>query len=170
MEGTTETAGFGHAVLVHLDDLDSAIIAALAEDARMSYARLGAKVNLSAPAVKRRVDRLLERGVIDHFTVRLDPAALGWGTEAYVEVHCTAQTSPARMRAAFEAHPEVVAASTVTGEPDAILQIRAHDMRHLEDVVERIAAESFVQRTRSSVVLSPLVRHDGPPSQAPDQP
>ncbi len=119
-------------------------------------------MNLSAPAVKRRVDRLLERGVIDTFTVRLDPATLGWGTEAFVEVHCMEQTSPARMRDTFEAYPEVIAASSVTGDADAVLEVRAHDMRHLEQVVERIAAEPFVLRTRSTVVLNPLVRRPGP--------
>lgn len=137
-----------------LDPLDAAIVAALVADGRASYARIGAAVNLSAPAVKRRVDRLVERGVIDAFTVRLDPAALGWQAEAFVEVHCAEQTSPARMREAFEAHPEVVSASSVTGD--------AHDVRHLEQVVEAIAAEPFVRRTRSTVVLSPLVRRDLP--------
>ncbi len=152
---------------MQLDTLDSAILTALAEDGRMSYAQLGAQVNLSAPAVKRRVDRLIAQGVIDRFTVQLDPVHLGWAAEAYVEVHCAAQTSPARMRTAFEAYPEIVAASTVTGKTDAVLQIRAHDMRHLEDVVERIAAEPFVERTRSSVVLSPLVRREIPPGRQP---
>ncbi|MCV2395099.1 Lrp/AsnC family transcriptional regulator [Actinotalea sp. M2MS4P-6] len=149
-----------------LDPLDAAILAVLAEDGRASFARIGARVNLSAPAVKRRVDRLLARGVIDGFTVRLDPDALGWGTEAFVEVHCAEQTSPARMRESFEAYPEVVAASSVTGEADAVVQVRAHDMRHLEEVVERIAAEPFVRRTRSTVVLSALVRRDLPPPRA----
>jgi DNA-binding Lrp family transcriptional regulator len=141
-----------------LDRIDVAILEALSHDARASFARIGAAVNLSAPAVKRRVDRLRERGVIDGFTVRLDPAALGWATEAHVEVYCTGSTSPARMREAFERYPEVVAASTVTGEADAVVQIRAHSVRHLDEVVERINAEPFVVRTRSTVILTPLVR------------
>lgn len=54
-------------------------------------------------------------------------------------------------------HPEVVSACTVTGEADALLLIRASDIRHFEQVVERIGAEPFVVRTRSSIVLSRLV-------------
>ena len=129
----------------------------------MSFARIGAQVNLSAPAVKRRVDRLRERGVIDGFTVRLDPAALGWATEAHVEVYCTGSTSPAMMRDAFERYQEVVSASTVTGEADAEVRVRARDVRHLDEVVERINAEPFVRRTRSTVVLTPLVRRSDVP-------
>jgi len=140
------------------DALDSAILRALAADARATYAQIGAQVALSAPAVKRRVDRMRDDGVIRGFTVRLDPAALGWQTEAFVEIYCQGSTSPATMRAAVEQYPEVVAASTVTGDVDLVVQVRARDMRHLEQVVERLAAEPFVSRTRSTVVLSALVR------------
>ncbi len=151
----------------HLDAIDTAILGALGLDARTSFARIGAQVNLSAPAVKRRVDRLRERGVIDGFTVRLDPAALGWATEAQVEVYCQGNTTPATMREAFERYPEVVAASTVTGDPDAVVHVRAHDVRHLDDVVERINAEPFVVRTRSTLVLTPLVRRPDVPGVGP---
>ena len=140
------------------DALDSAILRALAADARATYAQIGTQVALSAPAVKRRVDRMRDDGVIRGFTVRLDPAALGWQTEAFVEIYCQGSTSPATMRAAVEQYPEVVAASTVTGDVDLVVQVRARDMRHLEQVVERLAAEPFVSRTRSTVVLSALVR------------
>ena len=140
------------------DALDSAILRVLAADARATYAQIGAQVALSAPAVKRRVDRMRADGVIRGFTVRLDPAALGWQTEAFVEIYCQGSTSPATMRAAVEQYPEVVTASTVTGDVDLVVQVRARDMRHLEQVVERLAAEPFVSRTRSTVVLSALVR------------
>jgi DNA-binding Lrp family transcriptional regulator len=149
---------------IELDAIDAALLTELSRDARASFARLGAVVNLSAPAVKRRVDRLRRRGVIDGFTVRLDPALLGWATEAHVEVYCAGGTSPATIREAFERYPEIVAASTVTGEADAVVQVRAHDVRHLDVVVEQINAEPFVLRTRSSLVLTPLVRRpDLPP-------
>ena len=141
-----------------LDPLDQAILRVLADDARATFAQVGEAVSLSAPAVKRRVDRLRERGVIRGFTVRLDPTALGWHTEAFVEIFCQGSTSPATMRAAVERYPEVVSASTVTGDVDLVVQVRARDMRHLEEVVERLAAEPFVARTRSTVVLSALVR------------
>lgn len=147
-----------------LDDIDQEILRELATDARASYAELGAAVSLSAPAVKRRVDRLRDQGVIRGFTVRLDPAALGWQTEAFIELFCQGSTSPATMRAAVEGYPEVVAASTVTGDVDLVVQVRTRDMQHLEQVVERFAAEPFVVRTRSTVVLSALLRRPDLPA------
>ncbi|HEX9033718.1 MAG TPA: Lrp/AsnC family transcriptional regulator [Streptosporangiaceae bacterium] len=139
------------------DDLDRRILRALVEDARASYAEIGAVVGLSAPAVKRRVDRLRATGAITGYSARLSAAKLGWTTEAYVELFCRGRTSPADIGIAASKHPEVISACTVTGEADALLHIRAADMRHFEQVVERIGAEPFVVRTRSSIVLSKLV-------------
>ena len=81
-----------------LNDLDERIVHALAEDARRSYADIGQLVGLSAPAVKRRVDRLRATGAITGFTVRVDPAALGWETEGFVEIYCRHNTSPDTIR------------------------------------------------------------------------
>jgi DNA-binding Lrp family transcriptional regulator len=139
------------------DDLDKRIVAALVGDARATYAEVGALVGLSAPAVKRRVDRLRASGAITGFSAQVDPSALGWTTEAYVELFCRGRTSPADIAAAVGKYPEVIDACTITGEADALLHIRASDVRHFEQVVERIGAESFVVRTRSVIVLSRLV-------------
>ncbi len=144
-------------VRVKLDGLDRAIIGVLVEDARATYAEIGAHVGLSAPAVKRRVDRLLASGAITGFSARVEPSALGWTTEAYVELFCRGKTSPAEIGVAIARHPEVVSACTVTGEADALLHIRATDVRDVERVIERIAAEPFVVRTKSSIVLSRLI-------------
>jgi DNA-binding Lrp family transcriptional regulator len=139
------------------DDLDRKIVAALVADARATYAEVGALIGLSAPAVKRRVDRLRDSGAITGFSAQVDPSALGWSTEAYVELFCRGRTSPADIAAAVGQYPEVIDACTITGEADALLRIRASDVRHFERVVERIGAEPFVVRTRSVIVLSRLV-------------
>ncbi len=140
-----------------LDELDERIVGALVEDARSSFAAIGALVGLSAPAVKRRVDRLRASGAITGFSARVDPSALGWTTEGYVELFCRGRTSPADIGAAVARYPEVVGACTITGEADALVHIRASDVRHFEQVMERIGAEPFVVRTRSVIVLSRLV-------------
>lgn len=145
-----------------LDALDARIVAILRADARASYAEIGEEVNLSAPAVKRRIDRLLASGAIRGFTAVVDPASLGWGTEAFVELYCVDRTPPATIRAALAAYPEVVSASTVSGEPDAVLHLLASDVAHLERVVEKIGAERFVARTKSLIVMSALLRRPAP--------
>ena len=66
--------------------LDKQIVALLVENARRSYDDIGKRVSLSAPAVKRRVDRLRESGAVSGFTAIVDHAALGAQTEALVEL------------------------------------------------------------------------------------
>jgi DNA-binding Lrp family transcriptional regulator len=100
---------------LQLDDTDKRIIAELAADARTSFAEIGLQVSLSAPAVKRRVDRLRSAGVIRGFTAVVDPAAIGWTTEAFIELFCTGRTTPAQIAAAVRRHPEVIGAYTVSG-------------------------------------------------------
>jgi DNA-binding Lrp family transcriptional regulator len=88
-----------------VDDIDERIVVALIRDARASYATVGHEVGLSAPAVKRRVDRLLAAGAITGFSARVDPVAMGWTTEAYVELFCGGRTSPDEIAAAVRGIP-----------------------------------------------------------------
>lgn len=142
---------------MQIDDVDRRIIASLVADARTSYAEIGSVVSLSAPAVKRRVDRLRAAGVIKGYTAVVDPAAIGWTTEAFVELYCTGRTTPTQIALAARRHPEVVGAYTVSGQADALVHLRAADIGHLENALERLRAEPFVTSTRSMIVLSRLV-------------
>jgi DNA-binding Lrp family transcriptional regulator len=144
-------------ILERLDETDERILAELVEDARATYAEIGEQVNLSAPAVKRRVDRMLDSGVIRGFTTVIDRNAMGWNTEAYVQVFRHGTIAPNELRAAWIDIPEVVSAATVTGTADAILHVLARDMRHLEEALERIRSAADVERSESIVVLTNII-------------
>jgi DNA-binding Lrp family transcriptional regulator len=120
---------------VELDRIDQQIVALLRENARRSFQDIGSRVSLSAPAVKRRVDRLEEAGVIRGYSAVLDHVALGWTTHAVVSL--------------FSAH-------TVAGEASAILHLHARDTEHLEQALERIRDAPGITRTQTQVVLSTL--------------
>ena len=139
------------------DDIDRQILALLADNSRLPYPAIGARVGLSAPAVKRRIDRLVDDGAITAFTVTVDPAALGSATQAFVEVFCRGRTSPDQIRQLALGHPAVVAAYTVTGDADALLHLRCADNRELEQALEHIRADDTVERTNSVIVLSRLM-------------
>ena len=140
-----------------MDVTDERIMALLLEDGRATYADVGDQVGLSAPAVKRRVDRLRERGTIRGFTAVIDPGVLGWTTEAYVYVYCKGTVSPAELRKSLQHVPEVTSAATVSGAADAIVHVLASDNQHLERAIERIRDEPNVDHTESVIVLSRLI-------------
>ena len=140
-----------------MDDLDQQVIGCLLKDGRATYAEIGDVVGLSAPAVKRRVDRLRASGAIRGFTVLIDPATLGWTTEAYVEVYCKGTVAPAALRTSLEGVPEVVGACTVSGAADALVHMLASDIQQLERAIERVRDEPNVDHTQSVIVLSRLL-------------
>jgi DNA-binding Lrp family transcriptional regulator len=139
-----------------MDDIDRKIVALLRTDARRSFQDIGGHVSLSAPAVKRRVDKLRSEGVIRSFAAVVDPAAMGWHTHAVVALYCEGRMSGAEVRTAIEPHPEVESAYTVAGEASAILHVRAADTQHLEEALERLRDTPGVRRTHTQVVLSTL--------------
>ncbi|GAB2812652.1 Lrp/AsnC family transcriptional regulator [Actinocorallia aurea] len=142
---------------MQIDEIDRRILASLIADARTSYSRIGTDVGLSAPAVKRRVDRLRAEGAITGYRAQVSPEALGWTTEAFVEIFCAGGTSAKQIRSSLSRHPEVVACYTVSGEPDALVHLRARDIAHLEATLERVRVDRMIVQTKTSIVLSRLI-------------
>ena len=140
-----------------MDQIDRKIVALLREDARRSFGDIGERVSLSAPAVKRRVDRLRAAGAIRGFTAVVDHAALGSTTEALVELFYAPGTLLDAVAETLMQHPEVVEAWSVTGEPDAIARVRTQDNADLERLIMDLQRDGNVIRTRSQVVMSSLV-------------
>ena len=69
-----------------MDAADLRLIDELRSDARQPLSRLAATLGLAASTVHARISRLVSRGVIRHFTIDVDPGALGYRTEALVSV------------------------------------------------------------------------------------
>jgi DNA-binding Lrp family transcriptional regulator len=139
-----------------MDQTDREIVALLREDARRSYLDIGRRVHLSAPAVKRRVDRLEREGVILGYTAIVDPPAFGWHAEAFVDLYCEGKMPGGAIKRAVESEAGVVSAHTVAGEASALLHVMAGDTKDLEATLERIRATDGVSRTVTEVVLSTL--------------
>ena len=145
----------------HMDDLDKQIIALLVEDARRTYDDIGRRVNLSAPSVKRRVDRLRENGALEGFTAVVDHGAMGWNTEALVELFFKPGTQLDEVARILREHPEVAEAWSVTGDADAIARVRTEDNATLERLIMDLQRHGLVIRTRSQIVMSRLVGRVG---------
>src|SRR3954465_15264187 len=149
--------------LLRVDDVDRKILSCLVEDARSTYDDVGRRVSLSAPAVKRRVDRLRERGVVRGFTALVDPARLGAPaaaratTEAVIELFYAPGIGLDVVRDSLRPLPEVVEAWSVTGDADCIVRVRARDPQDLERIIMELQREASVVRTRSQIIMSRLI-------------
>ena len=139
-----------------MDDVDRTIVALLRQNARRSFKDIGEHVHLTAPAVKRRVDRLEADGVLLGYTAIVDSAAFGWHAEAFVDLYCEGRMPADSIKRAVEGERGVVSAHTVAGEASALLHVMAEDTQDLESSLERIRATDGISRTVTEVVLSTL--------------
>ncbi|HEV3055093.1 MAG TPA: Lrp/AsnC family transcriptional regulator [Solirubrobacteraceae bacterium] len=145
-------------MFLSIDEVDRKILALLVDDGRRTYDDIARQVALSAPAVKRRVDRLRASGALLGFTAVLDHNALGDHTEALIELFFSPGTQLDAVADTLSEHVEVLEAWSVTGEADAIARVRTRDNTDLERLIRALQRDGHVVRTRSQVVLSQLVR------------
>ena len=148
-----------------LDATDRQILDLLQRDARRTFGDIGARVGLSAPAVKRRVDRLENDGIITGYTTVLDHAKLGRPLEAFAELRFSGRTRVDDIEGIADHVPEIQAVFTVAGDPDALAWIRVRDVDDLKRVIDRIRATGKVTGTKTLMVLGSTVRsHLVPPA------
>ena len=148
-----------------LDATDRQILDLLQRDARRTFGDIGARVGLSAPAVKRRVDRLENDGIINGYTTVLDHARLGRPLEAFAELRFSGRTRVDDIEGIADHVPEIQAVFTVAGDPDALAWIRVRDVDDLKRVIDRIRATGKVTGTKTLMVLGSTVRsHLVPPA------
>jgi DNA-binding Lrp family transcriptional regulator len=141
-----------------LDATDHEIITLLCEDARRPLADIAARVHLSSPAVKRRLDRLERLQVILGYTARLDHAKLGRPLEAFTELRFAGTTPVDEIAGIAENIPEVQAVFTTAGDPDALVWIRVKDVADLKRVVDDLRRSGRVTGTKTLMVLGTSAR------------
>jgi Lrp/AsnC family leucine-responsive transcriptional regulator len=143
-----------------LDETDRRILELLTEDARRTFGDIGTRVGLSAPAVKRRVDRLEARGVITGYTTTVDHAKLGRSLEAFAELRFSGTARVDAIEGIVGEIPEIEALFTIAGDPDALAWIRVRDVADLKRVIDRIRATGRVTGTKTLMVLGSTMRAD----------
>ncbi|HEV7472263.1 MAG: AsnC family transcriptional regulator [Pseudonocardia sp.] len=141
-----------------VDETDHRLLALLQEDGRRTYSEMAGVVGLSVAAVKRRVDRLREIGVITGFTVQVDHAKLGWGVEAFTELRYAGRTGVGEIVATASTVPEVQAIYTIAGDPDALVHVRVRDIPHLQTVIDTLRRAGTVTGTKTLMVLGSWTR------------
>jgi len=135
------------------DGCNAEILRVLLDDPRTSTSELARRVGMSAPAVKERVQRLEEAGIIKGYRLELDPAALGLPITIYVRV----RPSPGKLPKIVElarAMPQVAECHRITGEDCFIMKIHLDALENLDRILDRFLA--FGQTTTSIVQSSPV--------------
>jgi Lrp/AsnC family transcriptional regulator, leucine-responsive regulatory protein len=135
------------------DERNIELIRLLLADSRAPVSELARRIGMSAPAVKERLLRLEESGVIRGYRLELDPAALGLPVTVYVRVRPAAGQLP-KVIALAQSIPQVVECHRITGEDCFIVKVHLDSIENLDQVLDRFLA--FGQTTTSLVQSTPV--------------
>lgn len=119
-----------------LDATDLELVRLLQANARSTLSELGAGVHLSAPAVKRRIDRLEQAKVILSYGAVVDHGKLGFPLQAFSELRFDRTLGVDEIAAIASDIPEVEVVYTTAGDPDALALLRVRDVDDLKRVVD----------------------------------
>lgn len=134
-----------------LDELSKEIIEQLQQDGRQSYAAIGKAVELSEAAVRQRVQRMIDCGVMQIVAVT-DPVQMGFGRQALIGVRCTGDTTKVADELAACASVDYVVLTA--GTFDIIIEVVCEDDSHLLDLLNsKIRAVPGVLSTETLVYL-----------------
>jgi Lrp/AsnC family transcriptional regulator, leucine-responsive regulatory protein len=136
-----------------LDPINRRILEELRKDARVTMAELGRRINLSAPAVADRVQRLERSGVITGYRAQVDPRAIGYPVAAVVRIRPTTRQLQKIPELAREI-PEVVDCLRITGEDCFFVKLHLRSMDDLEGILDRFIV--LGQTTTSIIHSSPV--------------
>jgi Lrp/AsnC family transcriptional regulator, leucine-responsive regulatory protein len=140
---------------VEVDDLDLALLRALAADARQSQRAIARQIEMSAPAVADRIARLERGGVIRGYRADIDWAALGLPVVVYLTVTASAGMDLTKIIQEIRELPEAETMSVVTGSLDLIVRLRVRDHTHLRQLLlAKIFQITGVQRTETLLSLA----------------
>lgn len=138
-----------------LDETDRRILALLQENARISNAEIGRRVELAASAIHHRIRKLEEGGVILGYKARIDPRALGYGLVSFVRVQTGEGARAPEITGALSAIDEVQEVHRVVGEDCFFVKVRVRDTQALARLLdERIQRIPNVATTRTTIVLT----------------
>lgn len=150
-----------------LDDIDLKIIELLQKDGRLSHAAIGKEISLTGPSVYARIQRMEREGIIEGYTVRLNPEKVGRGLVALVRVDTNNVSGDYTPFERFEEftrqEAEILECFDVAGEDSYILKIRTGSPERLRELLKKIYTLPGVNRTITSIALATIKEELGGP-------
>jgi len=146
-----------HRTRMSIDTLDMKIIKCLVDDARSTYRSMAEEAGVSEATVKNRIDGLMEKGVIQRFTVVLDYHKLGRAIKSFIGL----KVQPAKLQAIVEhmkANPDVQVLYRTSGDVDLMFEVIFEKMEDLNSFLEKELTLEGILGTVVTVVIGPYKR------------
>lgn len=138
-----------------LDSIDVKLLSQLNVNARTSVAELARLLNMSAPSVSERLRRLEESGIIQSFTIEIDPKKLGYSLGFYIRIRPLPGQLP-RVVSLVAEIKEIVECDRITGDDCFIAKVYVKSADELEPIIDRLIP--YAQTNTSMIQSSPVKR------------
>jgi len=135
------------------DPVNRKLLSLLRENARATYAEIGKRAHLSAPAVYERIRRLESAGVIQKHTVTIDPTAVGLPFCAFIRIGTAGDHGCDTIATSLAKNPEIEECHSIAGEDTVLVKARTPSPMDLEYLIKRIRSIPGIVTTVTTVVL-----------------
>lgn len=137
-----------------MDRIDKMILQILAEDSSITATDIASMVNLSIPAVNKRVQKLKQTGVIRKFTLQTDPEMVGKPISAYMLLVLQQGAKMETLMEYIQSDPDILECNGVTGEYDYLLKLCASNVAALQKKINRLKKHGGVVKSHTLLCLS----------------
>lgn len=139
--------------MTELDDLDQRLVAALRADGRAAVAKLAIDLKASRATIESRMKRLLDRGIILGFTVRLPEAGDAGAIRAVMSIEVVGKSTGSVIKS-LRGLPDITALYTTNGAWDLIAEIRTTNLQEFDRILRIIRNIDGVLNSETSLLLS----------------
>ncbi|HZG84221.1 Lrp/AsnC family transcriptional regulator [Paenibacillus sp.] len=139
-----------------MDKIDISLLKLLQEDARMTVSELSKQLSLSRPSVAERLHRLQEKGIIEGFSARVSPAAIGRNTQLIIQISDLKIPAQQWEKMIVE-EKDVLECHRVTGHIGYVIKAAVNGMDGLRELVDRLM--NYSNYVNTSVILTSPVSY-----------
>jgi len=136
-----------------LDIIDIQILELLRENARLKLTEMAIKIDLTAAAVKYRIQRLIETGIIHKFTILIDRKKVGYEILALLIIYAISKTQIGSIVKHLKQFPEISKITTLMGDPDIVSEINVTNMNNFIELLKKVSQFDEIQTFKTWFVM-----------------
>lgn len=145
-----------------MDIIDKYLLEILTEDSRCSATEISKQINLSIPAINKRIAKLRETGVIEKFTVQVNPQKIEKSAQAFIMLVVDQYSQINELIDFVNKKKNIVDCYAITGEYDYLLKLYAKDIEELESILLELKGKNCVSKSHTIFALMEHKHSPGP--------
>lgn len=145
-----------------MDAIDKQLLHILAADSSTTATDISAQIHLSIPAINKRITKLRTSGVIQTFTVQVDPRRIGKSVQAFILLVVSEYAQTKELFDFVNSQKDVIDCYAITGEYDYLIKIYTKDIDSLEDILLKLKEKRCVSKSHTMFALMEHKHVSGP--------